>query len=99
MHHYRGLAALGKAQEVPGMFALFEDPVLNDAAPGIGVENAEGIARIPIGQIDRPSAFGAAILPATHDHGIDGLATVLAPMPALGLLGLAIAVVTGQGCH
>src|SRR5260370_40668487 len=97
MDHHRGLGALRKAQEMPGILALFENPVLNDAAPVIGVENAERIAHLPIGQIDRSSAFGYAILPPTHDHGIDGLATVIASMSVLGVLGLSIAIVPGQG--
>ena len=71
MHHHRGLRALRKAQELPGVFALFENPILNDAAPVIGVENAEGIAHLSIGQIDRSPAFGDAILPANDDHRID----------------------------
>ena len=97
MHHHRGRGALGKAQEMPGVLALFENLILNDTAPVIGVENAERIAHLPIGQIDRSSAFGDAILPATHDYGIDGLADEIAAMSVLGVLDLSIAIVTGQG--
>src|SRR5258708_22431668 len=84
MHPHRGLRALGKAQEMPGVLALFENPILNDAAPVRGVENAERIAHLPIGQIDRSSACGHAILPATDDHRIDGLTTVIASRGVLG---------------
>lgn len=97
MDHPRGRGALGQAHELPGRLARFANPVLHDAAPVRGVENAEGSAHLSLGQRDRSAAFGDAILPPTHDHGSAGLATVLASLCVLGLLGLSLALVTGQG--
>src|SRR5258708_23452708 len=49
MDHHCCLRARGRAQELPGMLALFEDPILNDTAPVIGIKHGERIAHLPIG--------------------------------------------------
>lgn len=95
MDDHRCLRAFGKAQEVPGMLPLFENPILTDAAPVRGVKNDEGIVAVPIGQGDGSPAFGDAMVPASYHHRIDGLASGVAPMGMLGVLSLARAIVRG----
>jgi len=97
MHHHRGLCALGKAQEVPGMLALFEDPILNHTAPVVGIKDRERVVDRSIGQIDRASAFGHPIVPAAHHHRIDRLALIVASMRVLGLSGCSIPRVAQRG--
>src|SRR6266436_8686228 len=49
MHDHRRFGALGKLQQMPGMLALLENPILNHTAPIIGIEDHEGIAHLAIG--------------------------------------------------
>ncbi len=95
MDHHRCLRALGKAQEVPGMLALFEDAILNHTALVIGVKDRERVFDRSISQIDRASAFGHPIVEASHHHRIDRLALIVASMRVLGLFGCSIAIVAG----
>jgi hypothetical protein len=74
------LCAPGKAQEMPGMLAFFEDPVFNDAAAVIGIEDAKRITHVSIGQVHGSPTFGDAIVPPPDDDGIDGLANKVASM-------------------
>src|SRR2546426_2179425 len=37
MHNDSSLASFGKAPQMPGMLAFFENPVFNDRAPVIGI--------------------------------------------------------------
>ena len=55
---------------MPGMLAFFENAILNDATPVIGIKNEKGIAYVSIGQIDRASGGRLAIFPLAYDHGI-----------------------------
>src|SRR5207302_4002828 len=44
MHHDSGLGFLGELAQMPGMFTLFEDAVLNHRAPIVGIKDDKGIA-------------------------------------------------------
>jgi hypothetical protein len=79
------------------MLALFENPILNDTAPVIGVKNGEWIAHISIGQVHGSLAFGHAILPPTDNDSIDGLSHIVARLRISDVLDLSIAIITGQG--
>ena len=81
---------------MPGMLAFFENAILNDAAPVIGIENGKWIVHICIGQIDGAFDFGLTIFPLAHDHGIDGLTNLIASMCVLGVFVVPIAIITGQ---
>ena len=95
MDHHRGLGALGKAQEMPGMLAFFEEAILNHTAPVVGVKDRERVADRGIGQIDRASAFGHPIVPPAHHHRIDRLALLVASLRVLSLFGCSIAIIAG----
>ena len=95
MHHHRRLGALGKAQEMPGMLAFFEEAILNHTAPVVGVKDRERVADRGIGQIDRASAFGHMIVPAAHQHRINRLAHIVASPSVLCLFDCSIAIVAG----
>ncbi len=95
MHHHRGLGALGKAQQMPGMLARFEDPMLNHATPVLGVKDRQRIADRSIGQVDRASRFRHAMVEAAHHHRSDWLALVVTSLRVLGLLGCSIAIIAG----
>jgi hypothetical protein len=82
---------------MPGMLALFEEPVLTHAAPVGGVKDAEGITHPPIGHRDRSPAFRDANVPLTNDQLIDGLSSSVASMSIWRVFSLTRALVAGQG--
>jgi hypothetical protein len=50
MHNHGGFVPLGKLQQMPGIFALFEDAILNHRTPVIIVKDEKGVIDIPIGE-------------------------------------------------
>ncbi len=96
MHDHGGLAAFGKLQQMPGIRAFFENAILNDATPVVGIEHLERIAYARIGYIDCASGFGQPILPCAHHHGIDGLTDVISAVGILRLSRIALLIVAGQ---
>jgi len=95
-HHDRRFGAFGDVQQMPGMLALFENAILNDATPVVGIEHLERIAYPRIGYIDGASGFRLAILPCAHQHGIDRLADLLTARSGLRVFGVAVLVIAGQ---
>src|SRR5712691_10178075 len=53
MHHHGRLGLLGKVTQVPGMFAFFEDAVLNHRAPIIIIKDHKRVGYWHIGEIER----------------------------------------------
>ncbi len=80
MHDHGGLGSLGKAAQVPGILAFLENAILNHRAAVIAIKDDKRVADGAIGQVDRPVRGGHAIIEASHDHSVDGLALVIAPM-------------------
>jgi hypothetical protein len=80
---------------MPGMLAFFENAVLNDRAPVIGIKDHERIGNLAIGQIDGASASRRAIVLASDNDGVDRLTLVVVTMGLLCLLWLPIAIIEG----
>src|SRR6266568_7195690 len=99
MHDDSRFGFLGKVAQVPGMLALLETAILTHAAPVVAIKDETGIAEQAIGQVDGPLAGRDAIIPAAHDHGIDGLPFVIAPMRVLRLLGRPIHIIGRQSLN
>src|SRR6266566_4166302 len=86
------LGFLGEGSQMPGILALLEKAILNHAAPIISVKDHKGITDWAIGQVDGAIGSRDTVVPAAHDHGVDGLSFVIASMRVLRVLRIPIAI-------